>query len=70
MFRLRLVHTRGGAGPRPGALVRQAAHRKQGRTVELDAGPDGGARFTVRLPLGDRTAKSEAAGARAKEVTA
>ncbi|MFC8656131.1 ATP-binding protein [Streptomyces parvus] len=51
------------------ALVRQAAHRNGG-TVELDAGPDGGARFTVRLPLGDRTAKSEAAGARAKEVTA
>lgn len=49
------------------ALVRQAAHRNGG-TVELDAGPDGGARFTVRLPLGDRTAKSEAAGA--KEVTA
>ncbi|MGW4035304.1 sensor histidine kinase [Streptomyces sp. NPDC004778] len=50
------------------ALVRQAAHRNGG-TVELDAGPDGGARFTVRLPLGDRTAGS-AAGARAKEVTA
>ncbi len=33
------------------ALVRQAAHRNGG-TVELDAGPDGGARFTVRLPLG------------------
>ncbi|MEU5368417.1 sensor histidine kinase [Streptomyces sp. NPDC005951] len=50
------------------ALVRQAAHRNGG-TVELDAGPDGGARFTVRLPLGDRTAGS-AAGTRAKEVTA
>ncbi|WP_411096692.1 ATP-binding protein [Streptomyces sp. 020-2-3H-GM] len=37
------------------ALVRQAAHRNGG-TVELDAGPDGGARFTVRLPLGERTA--------------
>ncbi|KOU04802.1 histidine kinase [Streptomyces sp. NRRL F-2295] len=37
------------------ALVRQAAHRNEG-TVELDAGPDGGARFTVRLPLGERTA--------------
>ncbi|MFC9479722.1 sensor histidine kinase [Streptomyces griseus] len=47
------------------ALVRQAAYRNGG-TVELDAGPDGGARFTVRLPLGDRTA----AGAAAKEVTA
>ncbi|MFD4233032.1 ATP-binding protein [Streptomyces sp. NPDC058542] len=32
------------------ALVRQAAYRNGG-TVELDAGPDGGARFTVRLPL-------------------
>ncbi|MFI8195677.1 ATP-binding protein [Streptomyces sp. NPDC085942] len=37
------------------ALVRQAAHRNGG-TVELDTGPDGGARFTVRLPLGDRAA--------------
>ncbi|MFF2014048.1 ATP-binding protein [Streptomyces sp. NPDC058195] len=32
------------------ALVRQAVHRGGG-TVTLDAGPDGGARFTVRLPL-------------------
>ncbi|UZI28654.1 sensor histidine kinase [Streptomyces sp. VB1] len=32
------------------ALVRQAACRNGG-TVRLDAGPDGGARFTVRLPL-------------------
>ncbi|WP_217226350.1 sensor histidine kinase [Streptomyces anulatus] len=38
------------------ALVRQAAYRNGG-TVELDAGPDGGARFTVRLPLGDRATK-------------
>ncbi|MEU0101800.1 sensor histidine kinase [Streptomyces sp. NPDC006267] len=37
------------------ALVRQAAYRNGG-TVELDAGPDGGARFTVRLPLPARTA--------------
>ncbi|MGW1232496.1 sensor histidine kinase [Streptomyces californicus] len=64
------------------ALVRQAAHRNGG-TVELDAGPDGGARFTVRLPLGERTAgirpKSGAGPARgpgsgsgktSKEVTA
>ncbi|MFD7610833.1 ATP-binding protein [Streptomyces sp. NPDC059828] len=32
------------------ALVRQAAHRGRG-TVEIARGPDGGARFTVRLPL-------------------
>ncbi|MFF8441663.1 ATP-binding protein [Streptomyces californicus] len=64
------------------ALVRQAAHRNGG-TVELDAGPDGGARFTVRLPLGERTAgtrpESEAgpgrgpgsgSGKRSEEVTA
>ncbi|MFD8615970.1 ATP-binding protein [Streptomyces sp. NPDC059513] len=47
------------------ALVRQAAHRNGG-SVELDRAPEGGARFTVRLPLGDRTAS----GGRAKEVTA
>lgn len=46
------------------ALVRQAAHRNGG-SVELDRAPEGGARFTVRLPLGDRTA-----AARAKEVSA
>ncbi|MFJ1614851.1 ATP-binding protein [Streptomyces sp. NPDC088251] len=32
------------------ALVRQAVHRNGG-TVALDRGPDGGAEFTVRLPL-------------------
>lgn len=32
------------------ALVQQAVHRNGG-TVALDGGPDGGARFTVRLPL-------------------
>ncbi|WP_327326171.1 ATP-binding protein [Streptomyces sp. NBC_01210] len=32
------------------ALVRQAAHRSRG-TVLLTEGPDGGAEFTVRLPL-------------------
>lgn len=37
------------------ALVRQAAHRNGG-SVELDRAPEGGARFTVRLPLRDRTA--------------
>ncbi|MFI9625571.1 ATP-binding protein [Streptomyces sp. NPDC052042] len=42
------------------ALVRQAV-RRNGGTVKLDRGPEGGARFTVRLPLasGDR-AKSAA----------
>ncbi|RPK57800.1 Sensor histidine kinase DcuS [Streptomyces sp. ADI96-02] len=34
------------------ALVRQAV-RRNGGTVELDRGPEGGARFTVRLPLGE-----------------
>jgi sensor histidine kinase regulating citrate/malate metabolism len=33
------------------ALVRQAAHRGRG-SVRLAGGPDGGAEFTVRLPLG------------------
>lgn len=37
------------------ALVRQAAHRNGG-SVELDRAREGGARFTVRLPLRDRTA--------------
>lgn len=32
------------------ALVQQAV-RRNGGTVTLDGGPDGGARFTVRLPL-------------------
>ncbi|MFE7774583.1 ATP-binding protein [Streptomyces sp. NPDC057445] len=32
------------------ALVRQAAHRGRG-TVQVGQGPDGGAEFTVRLPL-------------------
>ncbi|HEY9328065.1 MAG TPA: ATP-binding protein, partial [Streptomyces sp.] len=32
------------------ALVRQAAHRNGGAVV-LEQGPDGGAEFTVRLPL-------------------
>ncbi|MFI9052863.1 ATP-binding protein [Streptomyces sp. NPDC053427] len=41
------------AGPGHGlglALVRQAVHRNGG-TVALDRAPEGGARFTVRLPL-------------------
>ncbi|MFH8473243.1 ATP-binding protein [Streptomyces sp. NPDC018000] len=47
------------------ALVQQAVHRNAG-TVALDRGPDGGAEFTVRLPLaiGDRTAHTT------KEATA
>lgn len=35
------------------ALVRQAVHRARG-SVELTPGRDGGAEFTVRLPLGTR----------------
>ncbi|MGW3829672.1 sensor histidine kinase [Streptomyces microflavus] len=46
------------------ALVRQAAHRNGG-SVELDRAPEGGARFTVRLPLGERTT-----AAHKKQVTA
>lgn len=42
------------------ALVRQAV-RRNGGTVELDHGPEGGARFTVRLPL--------TPGARAERTT-
>ncbi|MEU9621632.1 ATP-binding protein [Streptomyces sp. NPDC087228] len=47
------------------ALVRQAVHRNGG-TVALDRGPDGGAEFTVRLPLtiGGRTTRTT------KEATA
>ncbi|MFE4829687.1 ATP-binding protein [Streptomyces sp. NPDC056672] len=44
------------------ALVRQAVHRAQG-TVELARGAEGGAEFTVRLPLGKRTAASTDAAA-------
>ncbi|MFE7294774.1 ATP-binding protein [Streptomyces sp. NPDC057579] len=46
--------TGGGARGLGLALVRQAVHR-HGGTVLLDRGPEGGARFTVRLPL--RTAE-------------
>lgn len=35
------------------ALVRQAVHRANG-TVKLAEGPEGGAEFTVRLPLAGR----------------
>ncbi|MEU9362264.1 sensor histidine kinase [Streptomyces sp. NPDC048301] len=43
------------------ALVRQAVHRNGG-TVVLGRAPDGGARFTVRLPLQDRVADGRSAG--------
>ncbi|MFE1959831.1 ATP-binding protein [Streptomyces sp. NPDC059479] len=44
------------------ALVRQAVHRAQG-TVELARGAEGGAEFTVRLPLGRRPSGPGGAGA-------
>ncbi|CAL9544329.1 Sensor histidine kinase DcuS [Streptomyces sp. enrichment culture] len=43
-------------------LVRQAAHRAGGR-VELGAAAEGGAQFTVRLPLGDARGSRAGAGA-------
>ncbi|MFD7893663.1 ATP-binding protein [Streptomyces sp. NPDC059743] len=43
------------------ALVRQAVHRAQG-TVELARGAEGGAEFTVRLPLGRRPGGPGSAG--------
>ncbi|URM89552.1 sensor histidine kinase [Streptomyces sp. MRC013] len=43
-------------------LVRQAAHRAGGR-VELGTGPEGGAEFTVRLPLADAPHRAGADGA-------
>ncbi|MYZ38033.1 MULTISPECIES: sensor histidine kinase [unclassified Streptomyces] len=43
------------------ALVRQAVHRAQG-TVELARGAEGGAEFTVRLPLGRRPSGPGGAG--------
>ncbi|MEV0007810.1 sensor histidine kinase [Streptomyces sp. NPDC047973] len=43
------------------ALVRQAVHRNGG-TVVLGRAPDGGARFTVRLPLEDRVTNGRPLG--------
>ncbi|MER5745400.1 sensor histidine kinase [Streptomyces sp. NPDC002225] len=51
------------------ALVRQAVHRNGG-TVVLDAGPDGGARFTVRLPLSGTARPAPAPAPDTKEATA
>ncbi|MEV6421330.1 sensor histidine kinase [Streptomyces sp. NPDC051662] len=43
------------------ALVRQAVHRARG-TVKLAEGPEGGAEFTVRLPLAGRPGPDPAGG--------
>ncbi|MCQ0023597.1 sensor histidine kinase, partial [Streptomyces somaliensis DSM 40738] len=61
------VFTRGWSTRGPGRgiglpLVRQAAHRAGGR-VELGTGPEGGAEFTVRLPLADAPRRAGADGA-------
>ncbi|MFD9866991.1 ATP-binding protein [Streptomyces niveus] len=49
------------------ALVRQAVHRARG-SVELTPGRDGGAEFTVRLPLGTRAEPGTGAGADARTL--
>jgi two-component system, CitB family, sensor kinase len=46
------------------ALVSQAVHRNRG-TVEVGGGPDGGAEFTVRLPLGAETGTGTGTGTEA-----
>ncbi|MFE3599248.1 ATP-binding protein [Streptomyces sp. NPDC059142] len=46
-------------------LVRQAVHRARG-TVELARGAEGGAEFTVRLPLGPRPDRPGGAAGRAR----
>ncbi|GGP87119.1 sensor histidine kinase [Streptomyces roseolilacinus] len=67
------VFTRGWSTRGPGRgiglpLVRQAAHRAGGR-VELDTAPEGGAEFTVRLPLGGGPGRAAAPAERVPSPT-
>ncbi|MFI6943305.1 ATP-binding protein [Streptomyces sp. NPDC050418] len=66
------VFARGWSGKGPGrgiglALVRQTVHRHAG-TVTVDASEDGGAQFTVRLPLSGLPGQRETDGERETEV--
>lgn len=68
------VFTRGWSTRGPGRglglpLVRRAAHRAGGR-VELGTGPEGGAEFTVRLPLADAPHRAGADGAESGRAAA